>query len=66
MKSFTETLEKLENQPAVQQVLKRLCDLYALHGILTNAGDFLHDGFLSGAQVDAVRTAYLDLLRLIR
>nr|XP_054360633.1 peroxisomal acyl-coenzyme A oxidase 2 isoform X3 [Mirounga angustirostris] len=66
VKSFTETLEKLENQPAVQQVLKRLCDLYALHGILTNAGDFLHDGFLSGAQVDAVRTAYLDLLRLIR
>uniref|UniRef100_A0A452VFE0 Acyl-coenzyme A oxidase n=1 Tax=Ursus maritimus TaxID=29073 RepID=A0A452VFE0_URSMA len=47
-------------------VLRRLCDLYALHGILTSAADFLHDGFLSGAQVDAVRTAYLDLLRLIR
>lgn len=66
MKSFTETLQKLENEPEVQQVIKHLCDLYALHGILTSAADFLHDGFLSGAQVDAVRTAYLDLLRLIR
>ncbi|XP_008701385.2 peroxisomal acyl-coenzyme A oxidase 2 [Ursus maritimus] len=66
VKSFTEALEKLENEPVVQQVLRRLCDLYALHGILTSAADFLHDGFLSGAQVDAVRTAYLDLLRLIR
>ncbi|XP_032179694.1 peroxisomal acyl-coenzyme A oxidase 2 isoform X2 [Mustela erminea] len=66
VKSFTETLEKLEDKPAVRQVLKRLCDLYALHGILTNAADFLHDGFLSGAQVDAVRTGYLELLGLVR
>ncbi|XP_043741367.1 peroxisomal acyl-coenzyme A oxidase 2 isoform X2 [Cervus elaphus] len=66
VKIFTEALEKLESQPAIQQVLRRLCDLYALHGILTNAGDFLHDGFLSGAQIDMARKAYLDLLRLIR
>ncbi|XP_073667387.1 peroxisomal acyl-coenzyme A oxidase 2 isoform X3 [Tursiops truncatus] len=66
VKIFTEALEKLENQPAIQQVLKRLCDLYALHGIMTNTGDFLHDGFLSGAQIDVARKAYLDLLLLIR
>ncbi|XP_008258697.1 peroxisomal acyl-coenzyme A oxidase 2 isoform X1 [Oryctolagus cuniculus] len=66
VKSFKEALEKLENEPAIQQVLKRLCDLHALHGILTNSGDFLHDGFLSGAQVDMARTAYMDLLPLIR
>ncbi|XP_027814039.2 peroxisomal acyl-coenzyme A oxidase 2 [Ovis aries] len=66
VKIFTEALEKLESQPAIQQVLKRLCDLYALHGILTNSGDFLHDGFLSGAQTDMARKAYLDLLPLIR
>ena len=66
MKSFTEALEKLENEPAIQQALKRLCDLFALHGILSNAGDFLHDGFLSGAQADVVRTAYLDVLLLVR
>ncbi|XP_064130368.1 peroxisomal acyl-coenzyme A oxidase 2 isoform X1 [Loxodonta africana] len=66
VKSFTHALEELENEPAIQQALKRLCDLYTLHSILTNAGDFLHDGFLSGAQADMARTAYLDLLPLIR
>ncbi|XP_006041428.2 peroxisomal acyl-coenzyme A oxidase 2 isoform X1 [Bubalus bubalis] len=66
VKIFTESLQKLESQPAIQQVLKRLSDLYALHGILTNAGDFLHDGFLSGAQIDMARKAYLDLLPFIR
>lgn len=66
VKSFTEALEKLDKEPAIQQVLQRLCDLFALHGILTNSGDFLHDGFLSGAQVDMARKAYLDLLLLIR
>ncbi|XP_005387343.1 PREDICTED: peroxisomal acyl-coenzyme A oxidase 2 [Chinchilla lanigera] len=66
VKSFKEALEKLDNEPAIQQVLKRLCDLFALHGILTDSGNFLYDGFLSGPQVDMVRTAYLDLLPLIR
>nr|XP_026257836.1 peroxisomal acyl-coenzyme A oxidase 2 [Urocitellus parryii] len=66
VKSFTDALEKLDKEPAIQQVLQRLCDLFALHGILTNSGDFLHDGFLSGAQVDMARKAYLDLFLLIR
>uniref|UniRef100_A0A8D2DD69 Acyl-coenzyme A oxidase n=1 Tax=Sciurus vulgaris TaxID=55149 RepID=A0A8D2DD69_SCIVU len=66
VKSFTEALGKLDKEPAIQQVLQRLCDLFALHSILTNSGDFLHDGFLSGVQVDMARKAYLDLLLLIR
>ncbi|XP_004864495.1 peroxisomal acyl-coenzyme A oxidase 2 isoform X2 [Heterocephalus glaber] len=66
VKSFKEALEKLDNEPAIQPALKRLCDLFALHGILTDSGNFLYDGFLSGPQVDMVRTAYLDLLLLIR
>ncbi|CAO2637669.1 Peroxisomal acyl-coenzyme A oxidase 2 [Lemmus lemmus] len=66
VRNFKEAVEKLDNEPAIQRVLQRLCDLYALHGILTNSGDFLHDGFLSGAQVDMARTAFLDLLPLIR
>ncbi|KAM6177272.1 peroxisomal acyl-coenzyme A oxidase 2 [Erethizon dorsatum] len=66
VKSFKEALEKLDNEPAIQLVLKRLCDLLALHSILTDSGNFLYDGFLSGPQVDMVRTAYLDLLPLIR
>ncbi|OBS68328.1 hypothetical protein A6R68_03136 [Neotoma lepida] len=66
VRSFKEAVEKLDNEPAIQQVLQRLCDLYALHGILTNSGDFLHDGFLSGAQVHLTRTAFLNLLPVIR
>lgn len=66
VRNFKEAVEKLDNEPEIQRVLQRLCDLYALHGILTNSGDFLHDGFLSGAQVDMARTAFLDLLPLIR
>ncbi|XP_054451392.1 peroxisomal acyl-coenzyme A oxidase 2 [Pteronotus mesoamericanus] len=66
VKSFTEALEKLDSEPAIQRALKHLCDLFALHGILSNAGDFLHDGYLSGAQIDVVRAAYLDVLLLIR
>lgn len=66
VRNFKEAVEKLDNEPEIQRVLQRLCDLYALHGILTNSGDFLHDGFLSGAQEDMARTAFLDLLPLIR
>lgn len=66
VRNFKEAMEKLGNEPEIPRVLQRLCDLYALHGILTNSGDFLHDGFLSGAQVDMARTAFLDLLPLIR
>ncbi|GAB1298612.1 Peroxisomal acyl-coenzyme A oxidase 2 [Apodemus speciosus] len=66
VKNFKEAVEKLDNEPEIQRVLQRLCHLYALHGILTNSGDFLHDGFLSGAQVDMARRAFLDLLPLIR
>lgn len=66
MKSFQDAVKKLDSEPAIQLVLKRLCDLFALHGILADSGIFLYDGFLSGPQVDMVRTAYLDLLSLIR
>ncbi|EDL94161.1 acyl-Coenzyme A oxidase 2, branched chain, isoform CRA_b [Rattus norvegicus] len=66
VKNFKEAVEKLDKEPEIQRVLQRLCDLYALHGVLTNSGDFLHDGFLSGAQVDMAREAFLDLLPLIR
>lgn len=66
VRNFKEAVEKLDTEPEIQRVLQRLCHLYALHGILTNSGDFLHDGFLSGAQVDMARRAFLDLLPLIR
>ncbi|MEE6521432.1 hypothetical protein FKM82_019642 [Ascaphus truei] len=66
VKTFVEALKTLGSEPEIQKVLKRVCDLHALHGIFTSSGDFLHDGYLSGKQMGMVTTAYLDLLALIR
>ncbi|KFO80649.1 Peroxisomal acyl-coenzyme A oxidase 2, partial [Cuculus canorus] len=66
VENFAETVEKLETKPAIQKIMKHLCDLFALHGIFSNAGLFLHDGYLSGAQMDMVTASYLDLLAVIR
>ncbi|XP_066452702.1 peroxisomal acyl-coenzyme A oxidase 2-like isoform X2 [Eleutherodactylus coqui] len=66
VKIFISALNSLPDQPDVKAVLKRLCDLYALHGIFTSAGDFLQHGYLSGKQLDVVNTAYLGLLAELR
>ncbi|XP_066452700.1 peroxisomal acyl-coenzyme A oxidase 2-like isoform X2 [Eleutherodactylus coqui] len=66
VKVFISALNSLPDQPDVKAVLKRLCDLYALHGIVTSAGDFLQHGYLSGKQLDVVTTAYLGLLAELR
>ncbi|XP_038666442.1 peroxisomal acyl-coenzyme A oxidase 2-like [Scyliorhinus canicula] len=66
VKNFVETMEGLKFEPEIQQVIKMLCDLYALTGILDNAGDFLYDGFMTGKQLDLVTTCQLDLLAVVR
>ncbi|XP_009984459.1 PREDICTED: peroxisomal acyl-coenzyme A oxidase 2 [Tauraco erythrolophus] len=66
VKNFAETVEKLETKAGIQKIMKHLCDLFALHGIFSNAGAFLHDGYISGAQMDMVTASYLDLLPVIR
>ncbi|KAM6121146.1 peroxisomal acyl-coenzyme A oxidase 2 [Pterocles gutturalis] len=66
VKNFAETVEKLETKAGIQKIMKHLCDLFALHGIFSNAGVFLHDGYISGAQMDMVTASYLDLLAIIR
>ncbi|KFV99113.1 Peroxisomal acyl-coenzyme A oxidase 2, partial [Eurypyga helias] len=66
VKHFAETVEKLEPKAGIQKVMKHLCDLFALHGILADSGIFLHDGYISGAQMDMVTASYLDLLAVVR
>ncbi|XP_067854919.1 peroxisomal acyl-coenzyme A oxidase 2-like isoform X2 [Heptranchias perlo] len=66
VKNFVETLEGLKHEPEIQRVLKMLCDLYALTGILVDAGDFLHDGYMTGRQLDLMTACQLDLLALLR
>ncbi|XP_073206996.1 peroxisomal acyl-coenzyme A oxidase 2 isoform X3 [Lepidochelys kempii] len=66
VKNFIDTVEKLKNEAEIQKILKHLCDLFALHGIFSNTGDFLHAGYISGDQMDMVTASYLDLLAVIR
>lgn len=66
VKNFAETVEKLETKAGIQKIMKHLCDLFALHGIFSNTGAFLHDGYISPAQMDMVTASYLDLLAVIR
>ncbi|KAJ1109996.1 hypothetical protein NDU88_007351 [Pleurodeles waltl] len=66
VKVFVDTLKTLGNDPSIHEAIKTLCDLFALHGIFTNSGDFLHDGYLSGSQLDMATAAYLDLLAVVR
>ncbi|NXR69868.1 ACOX2 oxidase, partial [Rhadina sibilatrix] len=66
VKNFAQTVEKLETKAGIQKIMKHLCDLFALHGIFSNTGAFLHDGYTSAAQMDMVTASYLDLLAVIR
>nr|XP_056708403.1 peroxisomal acyl-coenzyme A oxidase 2 [Euleptes europaea] len=66
VQTFVKALEKFEKEFHIQRVLKNLCDLFALHGIFSNMGDFLQAGHLSGKQSDMVTESYLDLLAVIR
>ncbi|XP_059800208.1 peroxisomal acyl-coenzyme A oxidase 2-like isoform X1 [Hypanus sabinus] len=66
VKNFVDAVERLKLEPEIQQVIKRLCDLYALTGILANAGDFLCDGYITGKQLDLLSSSQLDLLALLR
>uniref|UniRef100_A0A4W3HGK1 Acyl-coenzyme A oxidase n=1 Tax=Callorhinchus milii TaxID=7868 RepID=A0A4W3HGK1_CALMI len=64
--NFVETMSRLQHEPEIQQVLQVLCDLYALSGILANAEEFLHDGYMTGHQLDLVTASQRDLLTCVR
>lgn len=66
VETFVKALEKFERESAIQRILKHLCDLFALHGIFVNMGDFVQDGYLSAEQIDMLTELYLDLLAVIR
>ncbi|XP_077308009.1 peroxisomal acyl-coenzyme A oxidase 2-like [Lithobates pipiens] len=66
VKTFASAVSSLSTQPEIKTVLQRLCDLYALHGIFTSAGDFLQHDYLSGKQLDLATAAYLGLLADLR
>ncbi|KAG8127937.1 hypothetical protein E2320_014808 [Naja naja] len=66
VQKFAEELRNHAKESATRRVLKNLCDLFALHGIFSNAGDFMQDAYFSTEQIDRVTETYLDLLAVIR
>lgn len=51
---------------ALAGVLRRLCELFALHGIEADLGEFTMDGYLDAEQVKVVRATTRQLLKEIR
>ncbi|KAH0630286.1 hypothetical protein JD844_013184 [Phrynosoma platyrhinos] len=66
VEQFVKVLQRYEEEVAIHRILKHLCDLFALHGMLLNMGDFMQDGYLSTKQTAMVTESYLDLLPVIR
>jgi hypothetical protein len=52
--------------PALHAPLERLCQLFALHTLEQELGEFTEDGYLSEAQVGLVRTGVRSLLAALR
>ncbi|KAJ7317100.1 hypothetical protein JRQ81_003262 [Phrynocephalus forsythii] len=66
VEKFVEALARFGQEPAIQRILKHLCDLFALHGIHSDVGGFMQEGYLSTDQIAMVTESYLDLLPVIR
>ncbi|XP_052079728.1 peroxisomal acyl-coenzyme A oxidase 1-like isoform X2 [Mytilus californianus] len=66
VKNFVENIESSSGDSRTNEVLKAVCQLYSIHGILENLGEFIHDGFLSGQQVDYLQKAMFKLFEVIR
>ncbi|ELT92563.1 hypothetical protein CAPTEDRAFT_167362 [Capitella teleta] len=63
---FADTLEEMEDEAEIHNVLLQLFQLYACYGITNYAADFTEDGFMSQEQLDMVRLRVLDLMADIR
>ena len=50
----------------VRNVLKDLCDLFAVHHMEQDLGEFMDDGFVSPAQAAWIRAKQRDLLAVVR
>ncbi|XP_070533274.1 peroxisomal acyl-coenzyme A oxidase 1-like isoform X1 [Ptychodera flava] len=64
--NFVQYLQSTEMSQPLRDVLTSLCQLYALYGIESNAGDLLQDGYMSGEQISMVTNQVVALLAVIR
>ncbi|XP_078585053.1 peroxisomal acyl-coenzyme A oxidase 1-like [Branchiostoma floridae x Branchiostoma japonicum] len=66
VKTFAERLTDSRLDSSISAVLTRLCQLHALHGLVTNSGDFLEDGYLTGADIHQARRHINALMAKLR
>uniref|UniRef100_A0A0B6ZLF2 Acyl-coenzyme A oxidase n=1 Tax=Arion vulgaris TaxID=1028688 RepID=A0A0B6ZLF2_9EUPU len=66
VKAFIEKVTTSRLEPSLSAVLIQLCQLYALHGISSNAGQFLRGGYLSDEQLTLVENKTYELLAALR
>ncbi|XP_062520346.1 peroxisomal acyl-coenzyme A oxidase 1-like isoform X2 [Corticium candelabrum] len=68
VKTFIDSVAKLQDTGdfGVFRVLKLLCDLFALHGVLEFAGDFLECGTVTSTDLAAIRLQVFNLLSTLR
>lgn len=66
MKNFVDAIQTNVLAPATAAVMSSLCQLYGVHGILENLGQFIHDGFFTGEQVDFLQRKMMALFVDIR
>ncbi|XP_035660314.1 peroxisomal acyl-coenzyme A oxidase 1-like [Branchiostoma floridae] len=66
VKNFADRLTDPALDSAARAVLTRLCQLYALHDIVNSSGDFLEDGYLTGADIRQARRHINALMAKLR
>ncbi|XP_071957287.1 peroxisomal acyl-coenzyme A oxidase 1-like [Antedon mediterranea] len=64
--NFYEYVMESDTPPSVKDVTLTLFHLYALHGISSKKGDFLHDGYFNGNQIDLVEKQIIQLIAKLR
>ncbi|XP_076083780.1 peroxisomal acyl-coenzyme A oxidase 1-like isoform X1 [Mytilus galloprovincialis] len=66
VKNFVDAIQAKSLSSKTTTVMKSVCQLYGVHGILENLGEFMQDGFFSGEQVGYLQRKMLALFEDIR
>ncbi|XP_061189326.1 peroxisomal acyl-coenzyme A oxidase 1-like [Saccostrea echinata] len=66
VENFVKILSERYLDDKTKRVMMSLCKLYAVHGIITNLGEFIQDGFFSSDQIQILQNKLTSLLKEIR
>jgi acyl-CoA oxidase len=66
MRLFVERVENLTCDRATRRATEILCIVHGIYEVIENAKDFLQEGYLTGADVEALREKLLSLYQQVR